>query len=486
MALIELAGFSTTTTQALTTGATSMYLDPAGAATLNAALGGSGHAYLLIFSPVGQELVRVTQGSNPLVTITRGQDGSTPTAFPAGSYVKYAIGPSAVEDLIAAGPGGLTDVTGAGIATVTTPVAGTRLVTVPAPNFTSSGDIDITGTWPNMVFDLSAGRAAETGTVTVVTGSTGVVITGDPNVSPNVSLSSVLGTGAGTSFGSYGSGGIIIGAQVNDQGRVTNVDVASLTNGSYSNASVTVANGRITSVSSGVGGGVTSVTAGNAKIVIGGSGSAPTVALAASGVTAGSYGGLTIDAFGTITAVAGGFNPISTISASPGNVVVTYPVSGNALITVPSSTTLAAGLVRQASTVEAVDFTNVTLALNPAGLKAAINSVGLLALPAQASASPLAQTALVDVAAAFSVSGTPALGLIIAHIRWDPATTAFDATLYMNGSPIQGSGGTATGGFRTLIAVVSNPTGAIEVRTTAPGGDTVSAQLAMIPFGAVP
>ena len=485
MALTSLAAFSTTLGATLSSSATSATLEASGAATLNAALGGSGHCYLLIVSPIGQELVRATQGSNPTISITRAVDGSTAQSFPSGALVRYAVGPSAVEDLIDEGPGGIAEVTGAGIAAATTPVAGTRLVTVPAPLFTSSDSaIVITGSWPALDFAFSAGKGAINGTVTVVTGSSDFTIT-NPTDTPNVALTAILGTVTGTAYGSYGAGGYISGLRVTSTGRVATVDVQALTDGVYANASVTVSAGRITSVTAGAGAtGVTSVVQGTG-ISITGPGATPTVSLGTSGVTAGSYGGITIDAYGRITAVAGGFNPISLISGAPAEVVVTYPTSTSALITVATGTTATRGLVRLATSLESTTFTNDTQALTPAGFKTALNATGATSNYVAGSAA-LVSGALSNIVATYTITGSIRFALIVAHVYWDPQTTAFDAAIYVGGSQVQGSGGPVVSGFRTLVAFVENATGAIELRSTAPGGEAVYGDVRVLAQNLIP
>jgi hypothetical protein len=484
--LIELAGFSTTLAGPLSSSATSATLEATGASTLNAALGGSGWCYLLIVSPIGQELVKATQGANPTISITRAVDGSTAQSFPTGAFVRFAIGNSAVQDLIDAGPGGIANVTGSGLATVTTPVAGTRNVDVATPAFTSSdGSLVIGGSWPALDFTFSASKDAIDGTVTVVTGSGDFTIT-NGSTTPNVSLTNILGTVTGTAYGSYGAGGYITGLRVTSTGRVATVDVQALTDGVYANASVTVSSGRITSVVAGSGSsGVTSVVQGTG-ISITGSGTVPIIGLANSGVTAGSYGGLTIDAFGRITSIAGGFNPISFIASGTPELVITAGAPGSVTITIAVASTLTRGIVRLATTSEATDFTNQSLAMTPAGFKSALNSVGGTANYIAGSPA-LSSGALTNVVASYTVTGTVRWAMIAAHVHWDPDTTAFDASIFVGGSAVQGSGGTNAGGFRTLVAFVENVSGNVELRTTTPTSpDVATGDIRFIAFDTIP
>jgi hypothetical protein len=207
--------------------------------------------------------------------------------------------------------------------------------------------------------------------------------------------------------------------------------------------------------------------------------------LTTSGVTAGSYGGITVDAFGRITAVAGGFNPISFISTSVAEFTVSYPSAGTALLTVSVASTLTRGIVRLATLAESTTFATETLALTPGGFKAALNATGETAKYIAGTAA-LASGALTDVAATYSISGTIKKAMIVAHIRWSPNTTAYDASIFVGGSAVQGSGGAIAGGFRTLIAMVENASGNVEVRPTAPGADTVDADIRVMAFDPVP
>lgn len=63
-------------------------------------LDGDHHTYLQLGANSYGEMVKVTQVSDGLLTIARGQDGSEPKAFPFGAHVQYLFCASAAQDML--------------------------------------------------------------------------------------------------------------------------------------------------------------------------------------------------------------------------------------------------------------------------------------------------------------------------------------------------------------------------------------------------
>lgn len=82
---------------------------------------------------------------------------------------------------------------------------------LPAPTFTGTGGITVSGSWADG-YTLTGGGGGGAGTVTSVTAGTGITITGTPNIAPTISL-----TNTGVAAGSYG------GFTFNAQGQLTGV-----------------------------------------------------------------------------------------------------------------------------------------------------------------------------------------------------------------------------------------------------------------------
>ena len=168
------------------------------------------------------------------------------------------------------------------------------------------------------------------------------------------------------------------------------VSASGVTAASYTNTSLTVgSDGRITAASSGTAP-VTSVTAGNGSITVGGTSTAPTVAVASSGVVAAAYtnASLTVGADGRITAASSGSAPVLSVGAGTGisvdNTIPSAPVVSNTGIVTASA---GSGISIAASTPGNLNIENTGVL----GLTAADSSVAVagtsanptVALPAQ-------------------------------------------------------------------------------------------------------
>lgn len=196
---------------------------------------------------------------------------------------------------------GLLAITSAGLVTPRTIVPGDASVLVSNGDGTA-GNPSITGNYqPGTGISITGNVIAATGgsgTVTTVTGSTPIVITGTPTTTPNVTIQGALVSGS-TSTTAQNLGALTSG----------------LLKGTVSGGINTIA----TAIS-----GTDYQPAGNYITALTGDGTATgpgsaTFTLATTGVTPGSYtyGGFTVDADGRLTAASSGTTPITAITGTP-------------------------------------------------------------------------------------------------------------------------------------------------------------------------
>lgn len=248
--------------------------------------GASDYFYLTLVEDNKREEVKVTNVSGSNLVIVRAQGGTTAAAFTlAGKYV-VEMNKAAITD-IATGlaPVQTVSVDGEGIAESSL-LGSVYTVAVPYPNFTSTTGLEIAGAWPNIQFNLpnngnccaGEGSSGSSGLLFVGEGIAEVNYIGD-NVTVNVLAPSFIGTGIQIS-------------------------------GSWPNYQFTVtANGSGSVVSVGTSGGLDYTGDPNVN---------PTLFMSNTGVVAGSYGGIVINARGQLTAVPATLNPVSVVVEGTG------------------------------------------------------------------------------------------------------------------------------------------------------------------------
>lgn len=271
-------------TSLISSASTLMPVNQSLADQLAAALGVGDWTYVLLRNGSDTEVVKITSISGLTAAIVRDVDSTGAKAFPNGSSVCANLPYSAVVDIINA-VGVPADLTfeGIGATTVTEEygnvVIDTQIVTIEADE---NGGIEVIGEFPNFTLALTnpSGCCDDSGGG----GSSGFDIVGFGLV--NVELEDDTYTINVTEPEFSGDGGIEV-------------------SGSWPYYTI------------GFSGSVGTVTAVNVSTGLSKSGSAaaPTLYITNTGVTAGNYGGVVINAQGQFTAVPSGFNPVSVIEA---------------------------------------------------------------------------------------------------------------------------------------------------------------------------
>jgi hypothetical protein len=425
--------------------------------------------YLTISNGSGSyvEEVKVTGTSGNNLVIVRGRSGSTPRAFTAiDAYVTNVTGEDAIKDIItqfATPP--VTTVSATGAATSAL-VGNNYNIYVPIPEITGSDGIDVTGSWPryNIAFVGIGG-----------------------------------GCCAGCGGGSGGGGGIDTLDITSDilQGSIlANVLRLSLQTPAFTGAvGITVTgtypNFTITGSAAGTGT-VTSVAAGTGITVTGAPAINPTVAITNTGVTAGNYAGLVINAQGQIVTVPAGFNPLSNITADEGiSVVIT---GGVAALTVADAAVGVDGIVALADSGSPLDPTDDATATTPKVVAAAIAAAATGGTQGNGTSTGEADASYTNTLGATNLAITLAAGKKLALFAecemldgGAPLTpVAFGLAIFAATGPVAVyKGKKATQSKQTIATVIVGPlTDTIALVTTAvPGGSTIfSSSLIAIPL----
>jgi hypothetical protein len=230
---------------------------------------------------------------------------------------------------------------------------GTATFAAPTPTITAAGGATVSGTWPNLTISVptisvSAGTNLE---VQQLESEESLAFTLSESSKWNASYSFCGATVNADAIASYSptsfvAEGYVEGLVLTATGNVVGVKTRALTSGSYPRATVTVTNGRITAIAAGAET-ATNVSGVSGRTVV----TTPLsgtyqVDLSPSGVSPGSYGPFTVDAYGRVTAAAGGTFVTSVQGAGA---ITTSTVGSVVTVQASSATELAAGVVSLAS-----------------------------------------------------------------------------------------------------------------------------------------
>lgn len=311
----------------------------AGAIVASGFVNGVDETYFSIKSANIYEVVKITAVNGQDLTVVRGID-TTAQAFPIGAILEHVVTAQGV--IAAIGPiTSVVQITGDGIAAVTNPSGENWDVSVPAPNFLGEGGISVMGTYPNMTFSFTPADCCGD--------EEGVGVTG---------ITSMEGSGIATAYAAAGVGYVAVSPPV-----FTGVGVT--ITGAWPNYTFTVAGGTA--------GTVTSVGVGSGLTLSGSPTINPTISITNTGVVAGTYGGVVINARGQISAVPVGFNPLSTITT---NAPLSHNrVGANEDLSISAAAIGAAGVVALTDQTDPFNPADVATAMTPAAVAVALATV---------------------------------------------------------------------------------------------------------------
>lgn len=442
MAFVPLLGFQTNLAATLLNSATQMLLPASAASTIASLVGVGDYSILALNNGVNFEIVYVTGVTGGAVNIMRAQEGTTAFTFGTGTDVRFVWTPVGIQETATAG----TPVTITGINAASVTGSPNYVVDVPETAITAGTGISVTGAFPNF-------------TIT--------------NTDPGIPVPPTEVTGSGV-------------AQVTSilTGYNVNVDPVIFTNGTGISVSGTYPNFTITNTapSPASPGTVTVVTPGTGIAITGTPSIAPVVGLANSGVTAGTYGGITVNAQGQITNMAA--NLITSITSNTTSLTVTTPTVGEVQLTQALATTATPGIVplAAASSAASNNASDSTSAVTPAGINAVIAALPSTAptISGAASLVPLSSALYTTSVGGSTVAINLASGkkaLVTAFMEMtDPANPTIVQTFafgLFNGATLLAGNSSLPSSARTLSTVLTGPiTGSLVLQHTALAGTT--------------
>jgi len=415
MAFKAIYGLNVSLTAATAANAGQLKIDNSAATSLATALGAD-FTYAALSDGVNYEIVRIDSVTAPFLSVTRAFEGTTSSAFPIGACLRFVW----IADGITAVAGGVTfTVTGSGVAVVTSTGTNSWNVDVPITTLTGDTPIEILGTFPDFEIATNAtfggcccggGGGGSGGTITEITASGIASVTGGTGPTANIDVPTL---------------NLIAGA---------NVTIT----GAYPNFTIAASGG-------GGGGGVASVT-GSTKILISGSLSNPVVNLIVSGVGAGTYNGVTYDAYGCATFTNPSYVPVTNItslspeitvgSAGPGFPTLTFTPGSGGTVYVDSQSVF--DTTGGASYTTAIPGIAVTLPILTSAQKAVVTALATVYDTSTPTAPPAWGLGVFD--ASGLVNGTttmPTCTHIVKYIV--PGPTGASQSLFMKTTALSGT-----------------------------------------------
>jgi hypothetical protein len=439
MAFVALQNFQTTLSGFLSNVATLMPLPTAAINYINSNLGSGNYTIFQITNGVNTELIQCTGVSGGQAVVVRAQEGTTAYAFSSGSTVRFVWTVLGIQAITNGSMGIPINVTGSGVATVTGgPYAFN--VDVPATTLTAGTGISVTGAFPSFTITNTSSGGGTSPTIVTGAGAAAVTpITGGYNV--NVPVVSVV-AGSGIS--------------------VTGGPTYTITNTQTPGGTGTVLD----------------VTAGTGISVTGSPTTHPVIGITPTGIAAGTYGGITVNASGQITAVASSI--ITTLSSLTSSLIVGTPSLGNVTLTQQAATTSAKGIVQLAAPTSTAsnNAADSSSAVSPAGINAVVATLAGGQVFGSGSLSPLAAasytTAIPGLTASFSLAaGKTALVDIFVEVLDTTTPTnipTFGIGLF-NGASLVSGIGLVQGNVRVLKTKLVGPiTASLSVSSTTLGG----------------
>lgn len=344
MAVRNLYGIKGTLTATLTDSANLIEVSPDMTGEMIAAGFESGdQSWFAIYTEGAYEIVQVSTAAGGYLVALRGQSGTTAHAFPIGATIEFVVTVDAV--LAQMGTIAPTSIIGTGLVEAVEAPENTYTINVDSPSITGAGGVTVLGTWPTLEIAYS--------------GPDDGCCDGGSGGGSGAGILSLTGSGIATAYVS---------------GTVGFVSVATPSFTGAGGITVTGAWPNFTITGSGGGGGgtVTSVSVGTGLTLTGSPTLNPTLAITNTGVTAGTYGQVIVNAQGQFTSIDPAFNPVSSIGA-------TAPLSATRTgatyaLTVGAAGIGVAGVAPLADPVDPLDDDDTTSIVTPALLAAVLGS----------------------------------------------------------------------------------------------------------------